>query len=146
MLTNQMRGRAIRTDRNNPLKTANIWHFVCVDVHVYDPGNDYLSLKCRFESLSGLDAELPIIVSGLTRLRMPDPPFRMDTIEHINQTMKTRAKNSKNLRERWLLSTQLGNKKKEQIDLAKETIPRPFYYENTLKAVLIVAITTLLST
>ena len=36
--------------------------------------------------------------------------------------------------------------KKEQIDLAKETIPRPFYYENTLKAVLIVAITTFLST
>ncbi len=29
MLSNQMRGRAIRTQDGNPTKTANIWHLVC---------------------------------------------------------------------------------------------------------------------
>ena len=29
MLSNQMRGRAIRVDSAQPQKTANIWHLVC---------------------------------------------------------------------------------------------------------------------
>lgn len=37
ILPNQMRGRAIRTELGNPLKTANIWHLVCVDP-VDNPG------------------------------------------------------------------------------------------------------------
>ena len=31
MLSNQMRGRAIRVDGDRPGKTANIWHLVCVE-------------------------------------------------------------------------------------------------------------------
>lgn len=31
MLSNQMRGRAIRVNKQNNKKTANIWHLVCVD-------------------------------------------------------------------------------------------------------------------
>ena len=30
MLSNQMRGRAIRIDRNNPHKCSHIWHLVCL--------------------------------------------------------------------------------------------------------------------
>lgn len=30
MLSNQMRGRAIRTDREQPDKTGNIWHLACI--------------------------------------------------------------------------------------------------------------------
>ena len=38
MLSNQMRGRAIRIDRNNPDKVSNIWHLATVDI----PGeNEY---------------------------------------------------------------------------------------------------------
>ena len=30
MLSNQMRGRTIRTDRDHPEKTGNIWHLACI--------------------------------------------------------------------------------------------------------------------
>ncbi|WP_260842765.1 helicase-related protein, partial [Staphylococcus epidermidis] len=36
MLTNQMRGRAIRSDKSDPQKCANIWHLVCVDPITFD--------------------------------------------------------------------------------------------------------------
>ena len=38
MLSNQMRGRAIRIDKNNPDKVSNIWHLATVDV---PDKNDY---------------------------------------------------------------------------------------------------------
>ena len=40
VLSNQMRGRAIRSDRKNPNKTGNIWHLVCVDHTANDGGSD----------------------------------------------------------------------------------------------------------
>ena len=146
MLTNQMRGRAIRTDPNNSLKTANIWHLVCVDENNFQPGYDFESLVRRFDSLSGLDAELPIIVSGITRLRLSEPPFDRAAIRMMNETMKSRAKDPATLRNRWLEATQLGEKKREQIEVQKEAIPRPFYFQNTLKALFIMILSTIFVT
>ena len=41
VLSNQMRGRAIRTQNGNKNKTGNIWHLVCVDPTSKNGGEDY---------------------------------------------------------------------------------------------------------
>ena len=41
VLSNQMRGRAIRTDKNDPNKKSNVWHLVCLDPFDYRYSNDY---------------------------------------------------------------------------------------------------------
>lgn len=58
----------------------------------------------------------------------------------MNQKMRSRAQDSETLRKRWLEATQLGEKKREQLAVHKEAIPRPFYFENTLKALIIFTI------
>ena len=37
MLSNQMRGRALRIDKNNPNKTSNIWHLVSLTNNEQSP-------------------------------------------------------------------------------------------------------------
>ena len=50
VLSNQMRGRAIRVEKGNREKASNIWHLVCVDPTASDGGNDVEMLKRRFRS------------------------------------------------------------------------------------------------
>lgn len=145
MLTNQMRGRAIRSDKANPQKCANIWHLVCVDANTWDGGYDYASLFRRFQSLSGLDEELPIIVSGIERLRFPSPPFSSRKVEDVNHLMMERATRKADLFERWQEATNLGEKKREQVDVGKEFVPRPFLFEHTLKTLLIITASIIIS-
>jgi superfamily II DNA or RNA helicase len=38
VLSNQMRGRSIRIDPASPMKTANVWHLVCVEPGPFGPG------------------------------------------------------------------------------------------------------------
>lgn len=89
MLSNQMRGRAIRIDRQKPHKVANIWHLATVDlvdfkkelldlllnqpsqnnqpnINYYDPlsqlhilGNDMLLMQRRFRAFEGLSVQFP---------------------------------------------------------------------------------------
>ena len=53
MLSNQMRGRAIRVDKDNPNKTGVIRHLGCVDPEQAGGGYDLYSLNRRFRSLIG---------------------------------------------------------------------------------------------
>ena len=60
MLSNQMRGRTIRTDKNHPEKTGNIWHLACYlpqkkgkEKHP-DLSGDYETLVRRFDSFLGV--------------------------------------------------------------------------------------------
>ena len=69
MLSNQMRGRAIRTVKGCPDKTSNIWHLVCVS-----PGKkgepcsseDYEMLKRRFRAFLGVSFEEDTIENGIS--------------------------------------------------------------------------------
>lgn len=138
MLTNQMRGRAIRTERGNPEKCANIWHLVCVDEHMLDGGYDYMSLKRRFRSLSGIDEQLPLISNGLERLRIPDGKYTRRSIRMINEVMANRAINRQRLFERWQVAVQDGKRKREELYADKKAIPRPFIMRHTVKSLLII--------
>lgn len=54
VLSNQMRGRAIRTQKGNLENTGNIWHLVCIDPSNPTGGKDLELLKRRFRSFVGV--------------------------------------------------------------------------------------------
>ena len=53
VLSNQMRGGAIRTQKDNVDKTGNIWHLVCSDPTSPTGGDDLDLLTRRFKVLWG---------------------------------------------------------------------------------------------
>ncbi len=91
MLSNQMRGRAIRTQEANPLKTANIWHLVCQEPDAPQFNEDMETLARRFKSFVGVSFTAPRIESGLGRLGLGRPPYPAERMEHINAVMRQRA-------------------------------------------------------
>ena len=72
MLSNQMRGRAIRIDRNHPDKVSNIWHLATVDSQLDGYSYDLAQLAARFE---GFEAPSYFgrheIMSGIDRVLEP---------------------------------------------------------------------------
>ncbi|MEO0788904.1 MAG: hypothetical protein AAFY36_09590, partial [Bacteroidota bacterium] len=64
--SNQMRGRAIRTLRDVPDKTANIWHPVTVFPGVAQGGKEVKKLKRRFKAFAG--PELKVVDDGPSRI------------------------------------------------------------------------------
>ncbi len=112
VLSNQMRGRAIRIDKNDPEKSANIWHLVTVEpeylfkdkaaerisAYINRDNNklvsyDYDTLKRRFDSFMGPNYTTGVIESGIERITVISPPFDPQGIERINsQTLKLSAR------------------------------------------------------
>lgn len=104
--SNQMRGRAIRVNPNDPGKTANIWHLVTLepDEVVKETalerlkaateeqretlqGCDYEVVKQRFETFMAPHYETGEIRSGMDRLNLIRPPFDANGILRINREM-----------------------------------------------------------
>lgn len=108
MLTNQMRGRAIRVDKHNPDKASSIWHLVAVHPETPTGLSDYEELARRFRTFVGLDAEVPVIENGLERLRITDD-WGGNAIQANNEVMAYRlSKDVLTLKERWLAATSVG--------------------------------------
>jgi len=78
MLSNQMRGRAIRTNKHDPKKTANIWHLVTVEP-TGETGKvvsgDYDTLQRRFLGFLAPAYSGESIESGIARVDIVQPPF-----------------------------------------------------------------------
>lgn len=78
MLSNQMRGRTIRTDREHPDKTGNIWHLACIfptkegKAKHADFSGDYETLVRRFDAFLGVSWKEDVIESGIGRLDIPE--------------------------------------------------------------------------
>lgn len=68
--TNQMRGRAIRSDPSAPGKVASVWHLVAVAPATPSGFLDFEQLGERFRTFVGLSAEGGVIQSGVDRLRL----------------------------------------------------------------------------
>ncbi|MDD3594695.1 MAG: DEAD/DEAH box helicase family protein [Candidatus Gastranaerophilales bacterium] len=112
MLSNQMRGRAIRIDKNNPDKVANIWHLASVrtpnirellgtlfssctkDILEGWSLYDIAQLQKRFSGFEAPSFYKPYVIQSdierlfLTKKKMDDE----DTFVAINLSMKIRAK------------------------------------------------------
>lgn len=107
MLSNQMRGRAIRTYRKNPEKTSHIWHLVCVDPSTAkEPGGlfeseDYQTLKRRSEHFLGLHYEDNTIENGIARMNAIKYPLSKHNIALTNKAMLRLSKDRSTLKRRW---------------------------------------------
>lgn len=111
MLSNQMRGRAIRVMKGNPDKVSNIWHLICMepestnteDNMLKNPeeSDDFATLKRRFEGFLGLNYEEDTIENGLERLSYIKPPYTAAMVEKINEQMLSLAAQRMELKKRW---------------------------------------------
>jgi superfamily II DNA or RNA helicase len=141
VLSNQMRGRSIRVDANHPLKTANIWHLVCVEPGMFGPGEDYELLVRRCSAFVGVSAIAHKIENGTERLGFGQPPFSREQIMQINTKTCGRALDRSGLRTSWQEALESGTNK-EMVDglkAAEEALPHGFVLTNTITSLLIQA-------
>lgn len=128
VLSNQMRGRAIRIDPQEPQKAANVWHLAVIDPEkleqriplrfgrkstdrkapdpfdtmTIDLGSDVDALKRRFYAFEGLSfGEPPLIESGFQRLMLVTARWDAGGVDDINKMMERRAIDRKALKARW---------------------------------------------
>ncbi|MBN2270128.1 MAG: DEAD/DEAH box helicase family protein [Sedimentisphaerales bacterium] len=138
MLSNQMRGRAIRTQPSNPEKSANIWHLVCVEHGRDQPSEDMEMLTRRFKAFEGVSLQQPVIENGIERLGLGRPPFAAEKIEQINARMSRMATDRARLMAEWeqALASGLGGRMAEEVTSPFFNLPRSFVFTNTILAVL----------
>jgi len=139
MLSNQMRGRAIRVDSAQPQKTANIWHLVCVEPGIFGPGDDYELLVRRCSAFVGVSANAPFIENGTERLGFWHPPFSRDELDQINAKTRKRALDREGLRKQWKDALNAGVIKQmtDGLRAPEESLPRGFVLANTIAALLV---------
>ncbi|WP_437921550.1 DEAD/DEAH box helicase family protein [Sphingobacterium sp. LRF_L2] len=102
VLSNQMRGRAIRSQKMNPNKTSNIWHLVCLDPTLPNGGTDMDLLKRKFKTFIGLSFQADSgIENGIGRLGLPLDYRTQEHITAVNTAMFTAASNRENLKKKW---------------------------------------------
>lgn len=104
MLSNQMRGRAIRIDKSNPDKTANIWHLVSVAKFkndylkscISDMDSDMELMYNRFKTFEGISFVDNTIQNGLDRLGIS-----CCDINCKNNMFANRAKEREQMKKMW---------------------------------------------
>ena len=160
MLSNQMRGRAIRIDKNNPNKVSNIWHLVTLEPdYVFEDSAlnahalkrqtdfdrivsyDYETLERRFECFTGPNYTTGEIENGIERLTAIRPPFDEKGVERINREMLSRAMQRDDTQSKWSTSLhQCGTKLTEEISVPKETVIKPVVFTNYLALVMLCSV------
>jgi superfamily II DNA or RNA helicase len=129
VLSNQMRGRAIRTQNDNQNKTGNIWHLVCIDPTSATGGDDFGLLQRRFRSFVGVSfKEEPSIENSVGRLNLPENIYYKEEAEKKNAEMFSLAGNRENLKQRWKEALETG------VNLVEE-IKIPFPEEKEYKTI-----------
>ena len=98
--SNQMRGRAIRIDRERPDKVASLWHLVCVETGSRSGRSDLEQLEQRFDTFVGLSRDGSTIESGMDRLALPQLRSTED-FEAFDREMLRRLGEIPALPERW---------------------------------------------
>ena len=148
MLSNQMRGRAIRIDPTNPPKTANIWHLVCLDLPSLKArigflpdqnaiGDDFHILQRRFKGFLGVALDRPLITNGLERLNLKKSPISTKEIKNYNHLTKTMAINREKMAEDWekALRSNKGYKLIHGVRASPSSLPRFYVFTNTIAAI-----------
>ena len=107
MLSNQMRGRAIRTFPKQPDKTSNIWHLACIltgrdgGKEEGETAGDYDTLVRRFDAFLGISYKEDIIESGIGRLELDSQLDCNSDIRRINKKMLEKSGKRDALRRSW---------------------------------------------
>ena len=137
MLSNQMRGRAIRVWPDNPNKTSNIWHLVSInlsprrwfefqddeekydetlELRLYGLSPDLDLLDRRMTQFLGLHYQEPTIESGIDRLDLNQLTFSQKGLEKLNQNAITLSQKRQELKDRWQEALPLN----EEMEVANE--------------------------
>lgn len=116
MLSNQMRGRAIRIWPENPEKTSSVWHLVSInlaekklfkkkedeeDLSIGIDSPDMELLQRRMKQFLGLHYNENTIESGVDRLDLGTIKFTKKDLTKLNQETIVRSRKREELRERW---------------------------------------------
>jgi len=118
MLSNQMRGRAIRTDPDRPEKVANIWHLATVDPADLDgeAGPDFSRLIRRFSMFDGVAEDgTTVIENGIDRLDLA----MGEGIEERNALTIQRARNRTATARHWERSLGAGTTRSQVREVAE---------------------------
>ena len=123
MLSNQMRGRAIRIWPGHPDKTSNIWHLVAIKPYKnpafskedqeeqdLNPYQDLQTLARRMDHFLGLSCKEETIETGLYRLNFPEFPLKKKKLEDYNEKIKELSKDRGSLRKKWQNSLIVADK------------------------------------
>lgn len=138
VLSNQMRGRAIRTQKDNAEKTGNIWHIVCIDPTAPEGGDDLRLMKRRFRSFVGVSLrDEPTIENGIGRLNLPEDLRSEAVIKEKNKEMFAFAADRESLKQKWndALATGVNLVEEIKIPFPKERNYRKIkslYFDKTL--------------
>ena len=137
MLSNQMRGRAIRVWPDNPDKTSNIWHLVSInlsprkwfefqndeenydetlELQLYGLSPDLDLLDRRMTQFLGLHYSELTIESGIDRLDLNQITFSQKGLEKLNQHAITLSQKRQELKDRWQQALPLN----EEMEVANE--------------------------
>lgn len=139
VLSNQMRGRAIRTQRNNEDKTGNIWHLCCVDPTAPSGGRDYEIMKRRFRGFLGVSfKDSSGIENGIERLDLPQTFESDESIGHYNSRIMKLAADRAALKDKWSEALRAGVRLVEELKTPfREDKPyaatKALYYSKTIK-------------
>ncbi|MCP5467782.1 MAG: DEAD/DEAH box helicase family protein [Deltaproteobacteria bacterium] len=136
MLSNQMRGRAIRIDSKQPDKVANIWHLASVEKRTSEVGNDLKTLARRFKAFVGISLVENTIENGIRRMKIPTAPYSERKINQSNQKTLELAMNRDLVRNKWQKALAAGKFKNiiPELQSEKAALPRNFYFMNTIVA------------
>jgi superfamily II DNA or RNA helicase len=145
--SNQMRGRAIRTQKGNVNKTGNIWHLACVDPTVKNGGGDDLDLlKRRFKSFVGVSFKNePSIENGIGRFNLPHNIYQVEEAEKKNNEMFALAAERNSLKQRWYSALNMGVSLVEEIkipftDEREYKNVKSMYFDKTIKNMIMTVI------
>lgn len=159
MLSNQMRGRAIRVWPDNPNKTSNIWHLVSInlsprrwfdfqdeeekydetlELQLYALSPDLDLLDRRMTQFLGLHYQEPTIESGIDRLDLNQITFSRKGLEKLNQNAITLSQKRQELKDRWQQALPLYEDMEvvNQVEVDKQFLPL-VYLNDWMKALLI---------
>ena len=159
MLSNQMRGRAIRVWPDNPNKTSNIWHLVSInlspkkwieiqnaeekydetlELQLYGLSPDLDLLDRRMTQFLGLHYSELTIESGIDRLELNQITFSQKGLEKLNQNAITLSKKRQELKDRWQEALPLNEEMEvaNEVEVDKQFLPLA-YLNDWMKAFLI---------
>lgn len=139
MLSNQMRGRAIRIDKNNPDKISNIWHLSTVEPspdgdYSTINGDDFETIKRRFNCFQAPAYNENVIENGIDRIDILKPPFNENNIKSINQQMLYFASQREKVKEKWNGAIRGSNHPEivEECEIPKTVQPTSVIHKNKI--------------
>jgi hypothetical protein len=134
VMTNQMRGRAIRVNPNDPAKIASVWHLVAVAAETPSGWSDMELLARRFEAFVGLSAIGARIESGLGRLGLSDRG-RPDDAETINRQTRLHWAEHASVAARWRSAIVASSEARvvPAVIVRQPPTIRPFWFAGTLR-------------